>query len=178
MLNMDINTIKNSISLKEAYWENNFETNCYAFALGLDIPEKDIVSNAYTLGVMASNTFNISLKEISKMTFEERFILDLKALKIAVTETDPTDKSYYKYTGNYVGYYWIVSLLCNDANFHFLRKNYDGDWYHKIGFLGPPIKTDSNKNTIESPRDCSIADYKYVKTYKLHYCKRSESLFD
>jgi len=55
MLNMPIKEIKGLISLREEYWEYIFQTNCYAFALGIDIPENDICKNAFQPGVIAAN---------------------------------------------------------------------------------------------------------------------------
>lgn len=177
MLNMTPKEIKDLISLREEYWEYDFETNCYAFALGLDVPESNIVKNGYTLGVIAANMFKIPVCELAEMSFEQRFLLDLKALKIACIETSPESPTYVENTGPYERLYWTVSLLCRDDNFHFLRKNYDGEWYHKVGCFGFPIKTDSNKDLITDPKKASIFDYEYVKSYQLHICRRSNSIF-
>ena len=62
--------IRNLISLKEDYWEYDFDTNCYAFALGLDVIEDDIVKDAFQLGVMGSTIKGLPLESIKEMSFE------------------------------------------------------------------------------------------------------------
>lgn len=173
-LNMEIDTLKKMISLREEYWEYCFNTNCYAFALGLDVPENDIVKNAYQLGVIGATIYDIPIIELKNMTYEQRLLLDLKALKIICKETIPTEKTDWKF--NYknqkmtsIDHCWLIALFDNGKDFHFMRKNYDGIWYHKRGFLAPPINYDSNKKIITNPEECIIGDYRYVKTYKLQY---------
>lgn len=180
-LNMSVDEIKQYISLREEYWEYDFDTNCYAFSLGLDLPENDIIENAYQLGVMGAVIFDIPTSELRKMSYEERLFLDMKALNISCEECLPTESSWYKIHSknkkSSIERYWLISLFQNDNDFHFLRKNYDGIWYHKRGNFAPPINYDSNKKIIINPEECIIGTYKYVKTYKLRYKEKYHSLF-
>lgn len=157
-LKIDYNKIKDLISLS-AYWEYTHYTNCYAFALGLDVPENKIVENAYQLGVIGANAKQIPIESLKKLTFEERLFLDLEALgiKYNVSNVDAScsDK------------WWIISLLSNGNDFHFIRKYYDGIWYHKWGYLGPVIDYDFDKKIITDPKTANFREYKLVKTYKL-----------
>lgn len=161
--------IKQLISLKEDYWENNFDTNCYAFALGLDIPETDIIYNAYQPGIIGSIIYDIPAKRLINMSYEERIILDMKALKIQFNEALPNEETKYSYIKNSIEKTWIIALFSNDRDFHFARKNYDGKWYHKIGYFGIPTAYDSNHKIINNVASCSIRDYQYIKSYRLQY---------
>lgn len=169
--------IKQLISLKEDYWENNFDTNCYAFALGLDIPENEIIYNAYQPGIIGSTIYGLPAKILINMSFEERVFLDMRALKIQFNETLPSDETKYKFIKNSIEKTWIVALFSNNKDFHFVRKSYDGKWYHKIGYFGKPTIYDSNHKIISGIESCTILDYQYVKSYKLQYKLRNKSIF-
>lgn len=173
-LKMSSEEIRNLISLREQYWEYNFETNCYAFALGLDVPENDIVKNAYQLGVMGAVAKNMPIKELKDLSFEERMKLDLDFLGISCCEALPTENSGFKFIlrrGNVVAcdHFWIVSLFNDRNSFHFVRKSYDGEWYHKRGYFAGPINFDNDRRIITDPRECNINGCQYVKTYRLSY---------
>lgn len=161
--------IKNLISLHEEFWENDFSTNCYAFALGLDIPENQIMKNAYQLGIMGAIAKHLPVEKIKKLTFEEKLILDLNALGIKEHYTSIYDKSGYYFSPNFIYNWWIISLLSNGTNFHFIRKSYDGIWYQKWGYFAPVINFDFDKQIITNPNEANFGDYKLIKTYKLSY---------
>lgn len=176
-LKLSIDEIKQLISLKEEYWEYDLDTNCYAFALGLDFPENEIVKNAYQLGIIGATINNRPINQLKKMTFEERLFLDLRTLKINYEEVLPSEKSGFDfYTKNdgitYLNNYWLIALFSNDKNFHFLRKSYDGIWYQKHGYFASPINYDNDKRIITNPKQCNITGYQYIKTYKLKYTER------
>ena len=164
MLNMPIKEIKEKISLREEYWENNFETNCYAFALGLDIPENDICINGFQPGIIASKIFDISLDELARLKVEDRMILDLKALKIGFKLSEVTMNQEYKSLGNYWCNSWDILLFLNENDFHFARINRNGEMYHKIGYFGSPQKTSIEK--IEK------RGYSLSKIYRLRYWEK------
>lgn len=173
-LKISINSLKKMISLKDEYWEYCFNTNCYAFALGLDVPEDYIFKNAYQLGVIGAVIYDIAVIKLKNMTYEQRLLLDLKALKIICKETNPKDKTDCKFNFKNnklisIDQQWIIALFDNGEDFHFMRKGYDGIWYHKRGFFAPSINYDDNKQIITNPEECIIDNYKYVKTYKLIY---------
>lgn len=96
-LKINVDSLRNMISLREEYWEYCFETNCYDFAPGLDIPESNILENAYRLGVIGSLIYNIPITELKNMTYEQRLLLDLKALKIIYKEASLEDKTDCKF---------------------------------------------------------------------------------
>ncbi len=168
-LKMDHTKIKYLISLREEYWENNFDTNCYAFALGLDIPENEIVKKAYQLGVIGAIVKQIPMEILKKLSFEERLILDLEVLDINWQTSTIDDSSDFKIGNDYTDLWWIISLLSNGENFHFIRKSYDGIWYQKWGYFAPVINFDFDKKIITNPNEANFGEYKLVKTYKLSY---------
>lgn len=171
MVNID-NKIKDLISLREEYWENNNTTNCYAFSLGLDVPEDKIVKNAYQLGVMGATIKQIPMSVLKKLTFEERLLLDLEVLGINNQETTLLDNSDCFVHKEYINLWWIISLLSNGNNFHFIRKSYDGIWYQKWGYFAPVINYDFDKKIITNPNEANFGEYKLVKTYKLSYSEK------
>ena len=79
------------IELKSDYWINRKETNCYAFALGFDIPERNIMNGAYKVGVIGFTKEGIDLSKINIYSYEERLIKDLKTLKLIYEETSPEE---------------------------------------------------------------------------------------
>lgn len=164
MLKIDERKVKSLISLKELWWENSFGTNCYAFALGLDVPENEICKNAYQPGVIAAEKFGLPIDEVLKLKLEDKFLLDLNALKIAYYETIEDQSANYRFLRNYVCYYWDVLLYSNDEDFHFVRRNYYGKLYHKIGYLGVPKECEEN--------DEYLNQYTLVKKYRLRFWKR------
>lgn len=157
------------------YWNNIQGTNCYAYALGLDINEKRIAKCAYQPGVMGSIMLHKPIVNIKNMTIEERMILDLKALKIYCKEIEVEEselKFCSKRTENdnsITTYYWPVAIFedINSDNFHFMRLTSDGTWYHKFGYFSSPHNYDEDKRIITDPRECNLNNLKYKKTYQL-----------
>ncbi len=172
-LKMDYSKIKYLISLREEYWENNFDTNCYAFSLGLDIPENEILKNAYQLGVIGAIVKQIPMEVLKKLSFEERLILDLEVLGINWQESTFYESSDFKIGNDYTDTWWLISLLSNSENFHFIRKSYNGIWYQKWGYFAPVINFDFDKKIITNPNDANFGEYKLIKTYKLSYREKN-----
>lgn len=179
MRNLKINfeRIRDLISLREEYWEYTFSTNCYAFALGLDIPENDIVKNAYQLGVMGAIVKNISNDELKRLSFHERLALDLEALGIKMEECSIQDSSDFSIGKTHTDVWWIISLLSNGNNFHFIRKSYGGIWYQKWGYIAPVINYDFDKSIITNPNVANFGEYKIEKTYRLSYTHPNYDIF-
>ncbi len=168
-LKINYNKIKDLISLREDYWENNDTTNCYAFSLGLDVKEDEIIKNAYQLGVIGSTVKQMTINQLRKLTFEERLLLDLEVMGIKQQESTLLDNSFSWIGKDYIDICWIISLLSNGNNFHFIRKSYDGIWYQKWGYFAPVINYDFDKKIITNPLDANFGEYKLIKTYKLSY---------
>ncbi len=161
---LNIKEIKNLISLREEYWENSFTTNCYAFALGLDIPEDEICKKGFQPGVMASSILNIPFNQIAELKIENRVILDFKALKLGYKISELEDKQELIFLGNYICQSWDILLFSKDEAFHFARVNINGEMYHKIGYFGVPQKT--------SISEIEKSGYSFLKRYRLRYWEK------
>lgn len=167
-LKMHYQDIRDHIDLKTDHWKHIFTTNCYAFALGLDINEKDIGHFAYTPGVMGkAPTY---LPYFSMFTLDnllENIFCDLDFLDISFYETDPTSPIKLDE--------WKIALFTspyqNDNkwlnDYHFLRENPNNIWYHKTGWFSKPTNKDNNAKIITNPKDCYLVEKQYQKCYSL-----------
>ncbi len=174
-LYMSIDEIRNQIRFNcGRLWNNYLTTNCYAYALGIDIPEDKIINSAYQPGTIGSIIFNIKENEFEKMSLEERIYADLEALNISYDECDQSEISCYGFNKDFITNQWIIALFLSneeDWDFHFMRKSLDNKWWHKRGYnFEKPSNFDDNFETIYNPEKCKLNDYKYVKCLKLN-CK-------
>ena len=166
MKGLYVNTkkIKRMIELKTTSWAHVGLTNCYAFALGLDVCYFDISRNAYAPGIFFERRYKTSTKGLS---FEEKLIRDLDALEIDYQETDPFTKID---PNNKEKVEYLITLLEGHGDFHFLRKdNVNHTWYHKRGWVEYPKNTDDQGLIIINPKSAIISDYQVVKTYQLSF---------
>lgn len=172
MISMDANKIKSLISLKSDDWENTVKTNCYVFALGLDVPENQICLSAYQVGVIGCEIFGWDKKTLYKLDYEQRFQLDLNALKIGFTQIVEDKTAGVYINGNYNCTFWDVLLFSyglGDIDFHFARRNDEGKLWHKSGYFA-------------SPKECTEEEIvrngdKLVKKYRLRYWEIKDLLF-
>ena len=155
------------IDLKTDNWMFSSSTNCYAFALGLDVPYSEISHHAYMVGCFAEDYLKSKNIDVYDLDFEQSFLEDLDYLGITHEEVIPEcviKEDSLEYSS------FLVSLFFSHNDFHFLRKNqYDNLWYHKQGYLDLPRNRDSEGILIQNPRDAFLYDYMYYKTYKLSY---------
>ncbi len=162
-LKMTVEEIVDCIELKEQSWFNTMGTNCYAYALGLDLDEDMITKYAYQVGVIGAILNDIDIKEVLKLPYDERLALDLNSIKIPFEECDPLDVIEYNQ--------WKIAMFANpekENSFHFMRECSKGIWWQKWGSLfGYPVCKDFDSQIITDPRTCNIGDYEYLKTYAL-----------
>lgn len=155
--------LRHSIDLAKNIWINNDSTNCYAYALGLDIPEDDITKFAYEPGVISGGKDIVG----RKFTYEEfmrRMIADFNALGIdygSIQPGDPIKDGEWK-----VALFLRYSRVGFD-NFHFLRQKEDGVWYHKLGYNGEVSMVDSFGHLITDPTECEIFSGEYDSCFRL-----------
>ena len=176
-LNLKSSEIKKKIDVGGdcSDWHSIFGTNCYAYALGLDLKEQRICDKAYQIpGLMGSIILHRPIFELRKMSIEDRMILDLEALEIKYKEVEPEEKYDYTFhtyrnstSVSSITYSWPVAVFESEDDFHFLRKCHDGSWSHKVGFISYPTEMDFDKKIITDPRKCNLEQYKYKKTYLL-----------
>ena len=178
---VNIDEIKNKIILKEKYWVNIYSTNCYAFALGLDIPEKDMPF-AYQPGSIYCHVNGVAYDDVRYNRYEKNLLLDLEALELEHEEADPNENTTinisYDENGNaIVEYSWLIALLKSEQrnDYHFLRKTPNGIWYHKQGWTGcPDCHNDSGTKILRDPTIKHLFYHdEYVNTYRLKLTKKS-----
>ena len=158
------------MDLTKIQWANRLTTNCYAYALGLDVPEKTICDYAYVPGVISDNENGIYYKyTFSLDELVECLESDFKFLGIefreGVTPEELEEKEWLiaLYVRNF--YYGKKGVL---DDYHFLRFNEEeGVWYHKNGYNGKVLNVDFSRKTIYSLEECNMKDREFVKTYAL-----------
>lgn len=164
-LKMSIKEIRDKIDINCESWKYIKETNCYAYALGLDIPCDLINDHAYEPGTI-SNTNKFYEDELWHLNYN-RFMYclysDLYNLGIEFKEVAPTTKIECNE--------WKIALYTEFLSypgetildFHFLRESKEGLWYHKIGWEDGPTNIDINNKIITNLDNCFLGDYEYQK---------------
>lgn len=164
-LKMKIEQLRSCIDLEKKEWTNKHATNCYAYALGLDIPQSKINRYAYTPGIISnSNIYLPSSEDIDYEDLINNIYLDLKTLDIDFKEIEPTDKI----NSNE----WKIAIFIAKSygkifDYHFLRQHSDGTWYHKNGFSGDISNYDFQGQIITNPKECYIPCRTYKKCLSL-----------
>ena len=163
--------IRNSIEIYKTNWINMQTTNCYAYALGLDIPERQICRHAYQPGVMSG--FN----ELENDFFSYKDLIkglknDLNYLRISAREIDPlesVDLDEWK-----IALFVPLSIYCPPyllADYHFIKCFPNNTWYHKYGYTSNISNLDDKSNVITNPESCTIDGFVYDKTLSLRLKK-------
>ena len=163
-----VDKMKENIREDHSKWIYDGYTNCYMYAINLDMSIKDVDTDGYfrigEISGIADNPF---------YSYESRLYSDLDALDFNVTKVDPNfildNPEEWKialYLGpDYEGY----------NEFHFCKQGYNQTWSHKNGWhcgikytdcIGDLIK-DPSKAYMISRRCQSSIKYNYVSTYKL-----------
>lgn len=171
MIKMSLDQIRGRIQFCPEIWIHMYTTNCYAYALGLDISENKICLNAYQPGMISNVVKNVkgNLTNISYDLFIKRVESDLDALNINYRNVLPNEEVDEDE--------WKIILLTEKhddklSDFHFLREMKDGKWSHKLGYYGK-IKTISDIDPIVSnPNLCDLDFYTYDRCYALSMKKR------
>lgn len=164
MLNMSLNQIRGKIQINPDVWVNMYTTNCYAYALGLDIREADICIGAYQPGRISELTYLPNTECFEYKTLIEGIENDFDALNIKYREVNHNEKIAYNE--------WKIALLTEKyhgklADFHFLRQKQNGIWFHKNGFNGTISKKDYSGRIITDPISSNLNSYTYDKCYAL-----------
>ena len=165
-LKMSLQEIRNSIDLEKVEWTNRWTTNCYAYALGLDIPEEEIIWGAYAPGTISGALVDIGrVNTFSYNTFVTNLYSDLEFLGIDFKKINPNqqiDEDEWKiavFTSSYFG---------DLDDYHFLRYR-DNVWYHKNGWNDYPTHFDDRDNQIFNPKKCYLDGrvYRFSLSLKL-----------
>lgn len=173
MLNMDLSEIREQIQVYPENWINIYTTNCYAYALGLDIPEYKICKGAYQPGTISMDNNPLMFeKYFDYNTLTENLEKDLKTLGIYYKEVPP---EYNVKTDE-----WKIALFIDSyygekiIDFHFLRQKSNANWFHKNGFKGVPRERDYLGKIITDPINCRLDPYKYKKCLCFNIRKKIE----
>lgn len=164
-LKISLQNLRNMIDVNKTNWVNMDSTNCYAYALGLDIPNYNIIDYAYAPGVISnSSIFLPSYKLFTYDMLLNNIYSDLEALGVDIREIRPLDtisEEEWKIALFTVGDYGYLK------DYHFLRQHKDNIWYHKNGYRGTILPYDSNGIIIRNPEDCHFNRRCYDKTFAL-----------
>lgn len=101
---MSLNEISEKIQLNPKTWFHINTTNCYAYALGLDIKESNICEYAYQPGTISSTSNLADSDYFSYSDLINGIEGDLKALNIFYREIEPHEQIALDE--------WKIALLC------------------------------------------------------------------
>ncbi len=169
-LKMSVEEIRNKIDLNNLNWQHETTTNCYAYALGLDVNEDDIRQDAYIPGTIGGSDYYLpGFIIFSYEDFLQNLFLDLAFLGIDVREINldehlPEDE-------------WKIALCISPwrssiDDYHFLRQSKSGIWYHKMGWKGLPRNYDCSGKIITNPAKCDLRNQEYKSCYSLKLKKK------
>ncbi len=174
MLKMSLRKIRGSIQVYPENWINVMETNCYAYALGLDIKENDICKYAYRPGTISVNRKLFVYKDekeemlhskyLSYDSFIDKLESDLECLNLEYREAglgEPIDSDE-----------WKIALLTRKdddriRDFHFIRQNSDGIWTQKKDYYCGIDTVDCVDETVKYPAYGHWKSFEYGKCYVL-----------
>ena len=153
MLNMSVENIRKVMrdgicfEKRLSEWKNRYSTNCYAFALGLDVDEDDICPWAYRVGnIYLQDKWSLPrmLDPDNKIREIESFMLDdFQTLGINYKIFIDKDKNQYLQELDHPGDCWdILFFISYKDGYHFARVGSDGILYHKPGWDDLPSPTD------------------------------------
>lgn len=176
MLEISIDQIRQQIQVYPQSWIHLFETNCYAYALGLDIKQKQICPGAYAPGTISQTNEIFFQTKFSYDNLIDGIESDFNLLGIDYREGLPDEKipndmwkvalfvRYEKVLNISTWAFENTNLL---TDYHFIRANSNNIWTYKNGFSGHIERT---KEPIHS--NFHYDDYEYQKCYILRLDKR------
>ena len=127
-------------------WKNIESSNCYAFALGLDVDEDEICPYAYRIGnIFLQNKWSLWRSDPDNKIREiEEFILDdFETLGIECKIFRDKDKRQYLQELEHPNDCWDILLFVHRSGcYHFVRVGSNGLLYHKVGWREVPKLTD------------------------------------
>ena len=148
-------------------WEHNIGTNCYAYALGIDVAKDFLDTNEDRLVYNPGCFCDRDLK--SPFTREQLLINllgDLDRLGLYSYRVN-TNYKLCKNEWKLVIYGAVTDNPYEYKDFHLLRQTIpDGVYSHKQGFYSEPTCLDSDKKIITDPSKCRIEDIDEGELYK------------
>lgn len=164
-LKLSLQELRTTIDVEKTGWNNIYNTNCYAYALGLDIAEKDIIDYAFVPGIMSgskvdlSKRFTFSYEELIQNLYNDFELLGINYREINPNEIINDDE-------------WKIALFTKPywnklEDYHFLRLCNDGIWHHKDGWNNKPIIYDNHGCIITDPENCFLNGKNFNKCLSL-----------
>ena len=153
---------KTKEALKKVSYPQSFDqtlyedTNCMAYAIGATVA--DLKHNFYVPGFISENA-----NELIASQMVENFIKDMEVLGIRAEVIFRKEAKEVEEEGNQIValfYSWI------DNDFHFIRKNKEGGWSHKVGYKQEPRVAKYNYENFFQRDDCYIT-YDLIAFFKL-----------
>lgn len=169
-LKISLQELRDNINLNKKFWKHILSTNCYAYALGLDVKENNIKYYAYEPGIISNaKEYMIVKQEFTYSNLLQNLYSDLEFLGIEFREIKPKEqvsKEEWKIAlfTSFLAFEQDVEWL---RDFHFLRQHENGLWYHKQGWYKFPTKRDSNFEIITDPSKCYLKGKQFKKCYSL-----------
>ena len=171
-----IKNIIQNINPWKLSWDNIDDTNCYAWALGIDLSSQELEEKSnidvYNVGAISNNYCSIQTNDELIYALKE----DLKILSINIEEVNidyELNKKEWKIALFNTKPYYECGLFMTD--FHFLKQIDNFNWSHKNGYFKKISFLDSENNIINNPVTAKIyvdgnkeIKYDYVATYKLN----------
>lgn len=169
-LKMSLLELRNSINLDKKNWKHIFTTNCYAYALGLDVREQNIKDFAYIPGVISGvykridEDYSIAYPKLLDNIHDDLEFLGINFREVNPLEEISNDEWKIAIFTSFLACDFFTEIV---SDFHFLRQRENGIWYHKEGWFKRPTNKDSNSNIITDPSDCYLRGRQYKKCYSL-----------
>lgn len=162
-----LSSIKDNIRLNHSIWINNEYSNCYMYALNIDMDITKLDTDGYfRIGELCG------LADNPKYSFDEIIYKDADELDIDLKEV----ASDYNLKDDE----WKIALFLGKnpdghTEFHFCKQNPGEGWSHKNGWYQKIRYTDCLGELIDDPvyaymvsRHCTLTTYfDYISTYRL-----------
>lgn len=157
-----------AMDVNKQTWINYYTTNCYAYALGVDLY---LGYRIIDLGEISGMNYNMRNKDDLKTAL----IFDVARLNLNIEEVDPSivlpDENS-----------WLIAMFMTSfytdgkggktMDYHFLRKTKNENWTHKIGNTNIITNRDEHDKKINNPMYSDIMldshiPYNYIGSYML-----------
>ena len=150
MLRMKIEKIIDSINPTEwNEWKHKNGTNCYAYSLGIDIPESKVGPLAFEPGGITLNKMKVAesdlVSELRKRSLYEKLAMDFKLLGLQYTFSSTPRPYEIIENQDSIIRSWDLVIMDSPYGVHFGWVNKAGILLHKKGYkLEPCIATEED----------------------------------
>ena len=158
-----------AIDINNKVWLNPCLTNCYAYALGIDL---NVGRRIIELGEISG--FDYKLR--NKNDLETALMMDSIRLNLNIERVDPDyeikDNNKWLIAMYMTPFFYDQDINQKEFDNHFLWKTKNDNWSHKIGNTSIITYKDDNGKKIDNPIDIDISidrntPYNYIGSYLL-----------